>query len=207
MLFRSRGYEDERKPGRRRLGSLPEWASKEQVRKCNRCGNMFTMLTAFQKYCSESCRADALRADHPPVPCKFCGKVFIAKLLHQSYCSLKCWAANNCQRIKAKSKVVNLKRKYGLTLDDYHRLVDDQSGRCAICGSPPRCKSRNDKELHVDHDHTTKKRRGLLCMQCNLGLGYFFDNAESLKNAALYIEKYSSKGGIHDPEVHSLCEA
>lgn len=62
-------------------------------------------------------------------------------------------------------------RKYGLTLDEYHALGDS----CAICGST--------KRLCVDHDHNTGEVRGLLCNGCNVGLGGFNDNRESLLKA------------------------
>ncbi len=59
-----------------------------------------------------------------------------------------------------------LKNRYGLTPDEYDEMFEAQSGRCAICGSPP-----EGKRLSVDHDHQTDEVRGLLCQPCNLVLG------------------------------------
>jgi len=78
-----------------------------------------------------------------------------------------------------------LKQKYGLTLDDYDKLIEEQGGRCAICGTDqPNC---HHKRFVVDHNHQTNAVRGLLCSTCNTGLGNFFDNPETLLKAAQYL--------------------
>jgi len=77
-----------------------------------------------------------------------------------------------------------LKRRYGLTLERHRELLASQSGRCAICG-------RLMSEPHVDHDHATGKVRELLCVRCNVGLGYFED-AGSLLRAAAYLKKHAA---------------
>ena len=65
----------------------------------------------------------------------------------------------------------HLRRLYGLTTKEHNELVNKQNGVCAICAMPPRGKNKENK-LHVDHDHTTKAVRGLLCMRCNLHLAW-----------------------------------
>lgn len=79
---------------------------------------------------------------------------------------------------------VNLQIKYGITLEQYQSEFAWQKGVCAICGNSA------EKNLSVDHDHETGQLRGLLCQNCNLGLGLFGDSAERLKRAAAYLEKY-----------------
>ena len=76
-------------------------------------------------------------------------------------------------------------RKYGLTLEEYCQMLEDQEGSCAICGRS------FTKEFYpnVDHNHTTSKVRGLLCTPCNRGLGLFQDNPDILRAAATYLEK------------------
>ena len=64
-----------------------------------------------------------------------------------------------------------------------------QEGRCAICS---RHESEFKKRLHVDHDHVTGSIRGLLCQQCNVGLGNFADSCERLTNAKDYLTKYKT---------------
>jgi hypothetical protein len=77
-----------------------------------------------------------------------------------------------------------LKRLYGITLEEYVEMFDNQNGVCAICKKE--CKTKNS--LSVDHDHTTGKVRGLLCNACNRAIGMLGDNADILRKAAEYLE-------------------
>jgi len=77
-----------------------------------------------------------------------------------------------------------LKRLYGITLEDYVEMFDNQNGVCAICFQE--CKTKNS--LSVDHDHITGKVRGLLCNACNRAIGMLGDNAENLRRAADYLD-------------------
>ncbi|HEX7165502.1 MAG TPA: endonuclease VII domain-containing protein [Acidimicrobiales bacterium] len=86
-----------------------------------------------------------------------------------------------------------LKRKYGITLEQYDELLAAQGGVCGICGAAP----RDDISLHVDHDHGTGERRGLLCFRCNNALGDFADDSERLYAAVEYLAD-------HDPEQRAL---
>lgn len=80
--------------------------------------------------------------------------------------------------------------KYGLTKEDYDALLEGQNGGCAICGCPPARRKKQRSDLfHVDHDHVTGKVRGLLCFNCNGGLGQFKDDAERLRRAVAYLEE------------------
>ena len=78
-------------------------------------------------------------------------------------------------------------RKYGLVQEDYDFMFYEQGGMCKLCGF--KAKFRN---LSVDHDHKTLKVRGLLCSECNLGLGKFKDDPAVLREAARYLEAYGS---------------
>ncbi len=82
-----------------------------------------------------------------------------------------------------KIKDMSLRKLYGMTVEEYDALFKKQGGRCAICGNIP-----NGKALAVDHDHNTGRVRGLLCDDCNLGLGKFQDSPAILAKAALYLE-------------------
>ena len=77
------------------------------------------------------------------------------------------------------------KRKYGISLEEYDTLFSLQKGLCAICDGE--CPSK--RSLAVDHDHVTGKVRGLLCANCNRGLGLFKDKIEALQKAVVYLEK------------------
>lgn len=73
------------------------------------------------------------------------------------------------------------KKDFGITLETYKQLVIAQAGLCLICGKTEK------RRLAVDHDHVSGKVRGLLCGNCNRGLGLFKDNPRLLANAIAYI--------------------
>ncbi len=81
-----------------------------------------------------------------------------------------------------------LRRTFGITLDEYRQILLEQGGVCDICGKPETSTFRGKlKHLSVDHDHETGKVRGLLCNDCNIGLGWFKDNVQVLRNAIHYL--------------------
>lgn len=84
----------------------------------------------------------------------------------------------------ARNKAAYREKLYGLTPEGFDLLFEDQSGACAICRT-----LFEDQTPHVDHDHATGKVRGLLCGECNLGLGKFKDDPERLQRALDYIRK------------------
>lgn len=86
-------------------------------------------------------------------------------------------------RIQRSSKM-NI--KYGITLDEYDAMLDSQNGHCAICpATDPGRKGRSF--LYVDHCHETGEVRGLLCGNCNDGLGRFRDDPALLRGAIAYL--------------------
>jgi hypothetical protein len=78
-----------------------------------------------------------------------------------------------------------IKKTYGFTYEEYEKILDDQKGCCAICKS--RIGNAAGKRLFVDHCHDTLKVRGLLCSQCNMGLGLFKDSPTLLQKAINYL--------------------
>ena len=82
-----------------------------------------------------------------------------------------------------------LKAAYGITLADYNRLLAQQQGKCAICGNAhvPGNTARNGKRLHVDHCHESGRVRGLLCSNCNLGIGNLQHDETILLKAIEYL--------------------
>ena len=80
-------------------------------------------------------------------------------------------------------------QKYGITHADFLRILSEQGGGCAVCGAVYSVKIKGKKrKLHVDHNHITGTVRGILCFKCNVGLGKFDDNPETLRKAAAYLE-------------------
>jgi len=78
-----------------------------------------------------------------------------------------------------------IKKTYNFSYDEYEDMFDKQDGKCAICES----KMGNSKtsRLFVDHCHDTLKVRGLLCGNCNHGLGHFKDSPKLLQRAIKYL--------------------
>jgi hypothetical protein len=72
-----------------------------------------------------------------------------------------------------------------LTLEKFKEIGDSQGWCCKICGIS---QDNLGHSLHVDHDHNTLKIRGLLCSQCNTGIGLLKENVEILKSAIFYLE-------------------
>lgn len=91
------------------------------------------------------------------------------------------WRKNN--PIAAKNNA--LKSAFGITIDDYFDMLEQQDGGCGICGAKDNGK-RFDY-FAVDHCHTTNKVRGLLCTNCNKGLGHFKDRIDLLDAAKQYL--------------------
>ena len=100
---------------------------------------------------------------------------------------------NNSEKGKAATKAarehkLSLERRYNfkrynITAEEFTKLELSQSGVCKICNQP----SNRKQLLNIDHDHTTGKVRGLLCWHCNLALGHFKDNVDSILAAAKYL--------------------
>lgn len=77
--------------------------------------------------------------------------------------------------------------KYGISREYYNGMLAVQGGGCAICHQPP-----NGKDLAVDHNHNTGVVRGLLCCNCNRGLGHLQDSSDMLLKAADYLKRHGS---------------
>lgn len=144
--------------------------------------------------------------------CKVCDKQWHSerylrdkeKILAQS----KVWRKENAEKDEARAKIWRDKypekvkiyqrkthlRKYGISLDEYNKMFEDQNGLCYICHQPEQFihhMTKKPASLAVDHCHNTGETRRLLCKSCNNGLGLFKDSPEILRNAANYLESHS----------------
>jgi len=90
---------------------------------------------------------------------------------------------NNRAKVTKRQLISHRRREYGLTEEQYNYMVSSQNNMCAICNNP------SHKTLHIDHDHVTGKVRGLLCSNCNTGIGFFKDDISLLNNAIDYLAK------------------
>jgi hypothetical protein len=92
-----------------------------------------------------------------------------------------------CSDVKSNSKAYyrdwELKKKYGISLEEYNEQVSLRENHCDIC-------CEKVKTLHVDHNHDTGKIRGYLCGSCNRGIGLLKDNSAICREAAGYLEKH-----------------
>lgn len=87
----------------------------------------------------------------------------------------------NRQKYAPKQMDYVRRARYGVTSTDYQWMLDKQQGLCAIC------RRSSTKQLAVDHDHRTKKVRGLLCNSCNRALGLLKDDVDVIVAAATYL--------------------
>ena len=151
-------------------------------KKCNQCHNVKSVGSFYKK--------DSERLWHI---CKSCC-LDNAKLRRKT--DLK-WVTYQREKskeyrqknpIKFKEIVRNstLKKKYGITSDQYRVLLESQGYKCKICGSET---AKGYGSFHVDHDHKTGRIRGLLCQGCNTSIGKFQDNPKLLRRAADYLEE------------------
>ena len=124
--------------------------------------------------------------------CIQCGQMYTPTQLKAAaaFCSRACSQGN--RKTSGREREGHLQRKYGISIADYDRMLEQQSGGCAICGRQPDEQRRYPKYLHVDHCHKTGRIRGLLCDQHNLLLGRFGHNAALLRRAADYLEATAS---------------
>ena len=88
-------------------------------------------------------------------------------------------------------KSYELKARYGISLEEYEAILATQGGKCAICNAQ---EPRGRGMFHVDHCHDTSNIRGLLCIDCNLGIGKLKDSADLTARATKYLTVSSSKG-------------
>lgn len=172
---------------------------------CLECGVPFMkridlIKDSGQNYCSLSCGVKNAREQRNQrcldelqlvksgeiknKPCKSCGESKPFSEYHKSPTE-KYGLRSKCKLCRSKAadkeKVRNYNmRKYGITLAHYSQMLKTQNGCCLICKD-------GDKKLFVDHSHVTKEVRGLLCHQCNAGIGMFRENPIILQNAIKYI--------------------
>jgi hypothetical protein len=90
------------------------------------------------------------------------------------------WRSANRLRVKDQK----IKTTFGLPYGSYDRMYQAQGGLCALCGV-------SRKTLFIDHSHTTRQVRALLCPQCNFAVGLIHDDPEMAERAAAYLRHWS----------------
>lgn len=182
-------------------------------KQCTNCG-VYKIISEFHKYskaqdglkpwCKVCVREYDLTEDDPKrifprkynedgkIHCRNCGEYFEESQMKQSkngmykglsYCLTCASLLDHIRNIKS----------YGLTIEQYHKMLEDQNYACKICGMK---ESTFRKRLSIDHDHKCcpgtkscgKCIRGLLCHHCNAGLGNFKDNINLLQKVIKYLK-------------------
>lgn len=93
------------------------------------------------------------------------------------------WKQDNPEKCKESRRKSNLKKKYGISVEEYDKQFKEQNGRCYLCNS-----QGERRRLNVDHCHKTGAVRKLLCDKCNLALGLVDDSVELLENFIRYLK-------------------
>lgn len=139
-------------------------------KQCKACGitrslNSFPLstksYTGYHSYCLE-CRTEINRA-----------------------ADKKRWSAKRAELTRQR-RAAHLRREFGIGIDEYEQLLHLQGGVCKICGGIDA-----QKVLAVDHCHSTGSIRGLLCENCNRGLGMYKDDISLLMKAVEYLQNNS----------------
>jgi len=143
------------------------WYAKDGRKRCSRCEG--------EKSVDEFQRRQVSKDGLSPV-CKTCASLY-----------KKEQRKRHPKKFALRHRNDHLKRTFGITQDVYEELLESQSGRCAICGSSN--PGKHVRHFDVDHGHTTGVVRGLLCNNCNRGLGHFQESEIVLIAALAYIRR------------------
>lgn len=95
------------------------------------------------------------------------------------------WQSLPEEQKKERTFRYELRREYGLSIEEYEAMVKSQKGLCLLCEKPP--KPGFHHRLQVDHCHASGKIRGLLCNTCNTALGRLGDGEEGILRLLRYV--------------------
>lgn len=145
---------------------------------CARC----KILKRLENFTKQTSARDGLRDI-----CRTCASEAWAKCSKEISEKRRAWreVPENLAKETARSRKWQYKKKYGITVEDYDRMLVEQKGVCAICKGLPNGAGR----YHVDHNHKTGEVRGLLCYRCNALLGKAKDDPGLLQVAIDYLSR------------------
>ena len=143
---------------------------------CSQCKKLLP-VSNFYKNDKGRCRSDCIECSAER------NKKYYAKNKNKTAAVNKKWAEKNKEKIQD----TKVKRKFGITLEEKKKLFEEQGSVCAIC----KCtENKITRDWDVDHCHITGKVRGVLCSNCNRGLGLFQDEQQNLLRAAEYLDRH-----------------
>ena len=140
--------------------------------------------------------------------CKACGTNKSSQYFHKDKKTKRgiCYYCKECANSKSRAHTAKYGKtekyrlqkwnsyylfKYDMTLDERVALLNSQGCKCVICKT---ALDASGGGTHTDHCHTTGKVRGLLCTNCNRGLGHFQENKEFLMAAINYLQAHTDNG-------------
>lgn len=144
---------------------------------CNPCGAEYKRLRRKNKTFPKATKE-----------CHTCGKDISEFRSHAKWCSPSCSAKGWHRNNPGKQREYLVKSLYGITNGMFLELLASQGNCCAICKTIPSMKGKQG-QWNIDHCHDTGKVRGILCSQCNIGIGQLRDSVLLLKSAIIYLEK------------------
>jgi len=101
------------------------------------------------------------------------------------------WRKRDPEKTRRSDRSNNIKRLYGISLEEYEKRFEAQNGLCAICGKPETAiKNGRVLPLQVDHDHLTEENRGLLCCRCNFAISRLEEIDGWHEKALEYLAKF-----------------
>lgn len=179
----------------KRKGSTSD-TRKNARRECieSGCGN----LAAAHGLCDRHYRLSRyVPTTHEGRHCALCSDPIPKERNSRSkYCGMDC-------KIRAtqseRNRRYRLKNKYGLTESDFQTMLDGQGGGCAICHTTS--PGGRAQQFCVDHDHTTGRVRGILCSECNNGIGKLGDDPALLEAAARYLREHQEARDAGERDV------
>lgn len=153
------------------------------MKTCKRC----CVEKPVEEFCKRSSRSGGLAS------CLECER-------KRKYEYAKEYRAKNQERIRERDRIyrkrypdrvrrMNLKKTYDMTPEQYASMLSEQNNKCFLCDFSHRTNGKREEQLHIDHCHVTGKIRGLLCTQCNKGLGCFKDRIDVLQKAVQYLQR------------------
>lgn len=135
--------------------------------------------------------------------CKECSKTYVTNNKEKIIKQRKEFRERNRDRLlekakekfqrpttKARTRVYNILKSYSISEKELRDLMDSQKGCCAICKNSLVDKD-SKRSYMVDHNHTTGKVRGLLCISCNAAIGHLKESKEVLLSAIEYLETHN----------------
>lgn len=165
---------------------------------------MLRCLLCFSQWQQESIRNTSLMNERIKlnliIVCKVCKINYGYECFNKSELKKKSSTCKNCWRkwLEKYEHKVSISRKFKFTRTQYNELWEKQKGLCAICELPETVKEDGKvRRLSADHCHKIQENtgetvvRGLLCTQCNNGLGRFKDSANLLMKAIKYLECFN----------------